>query len=40
MSNLIIIRNVQVEYANAQAGLTWGFPAITAFMGFAHALSR
>ena len=40
MSNLVIIRNIRVEYANSAAGLTWGFPAITAFMGFTHALSR
>ncbi|EGM6703830.1 type I-F CRISPR-associated protein Csy2 [Salmonella enterica subsp. enterica serovar Nigeria] len=40
MSNLIIIRNIRVEYANSAAGLTYGFPAITAFLGFTHALSR
>lgn len=40
MSSLILLRRVRVENANAVAGLTWGFPAITHFMGFSHALSR
>ncbi|QHM69950.1 type I-F CRISPR-associated protein Csy2 [Mixta intestinalis] len=39
MSSLIILRRVRVENANAIAGLTWGFPAITHFLGFTHALS-
>ncbi|HBC0017996.1 TPA: type I-F CRISPR-associated protein Csy2 [Enterobacter hormaechei subsp. xiangfangensis] len=34
------MRNVRVEYANAVAGLTYGFPAVTQFLGFTHALSR
>jgi len=40
MSSLILLRRVRVENANAIAGLTYGFPAITHFLGFAHALSR
>lgn len=40
MSSLILLRRVRVENANAIAGLTWGVPAITHFLGFAHALSR
>lgn len=40
MSSLIILRRVRVENANAIAGLTWGFPAVTHFLGFTHALSR
>jgi CRISPR-associated protein Csy2 len=40
MSSLILLRRVSVENANAVAGLTYGFPAITHFMGFSHALSR
>lgn len=40
MSSLIILRNMRVENANAVAGLTWGFPAVTHFLGFTHALSR
>ncbi|AHG20879.1 CRISPR-associated protein [Chania multitudinisentens RB-25] len=40
MSTLIVLRHVRVENANAIAGLTYGFPAITHFLGFTHALSR
>ncbi|OCQ52112.1 CRISPR-associated protein Csy2 [Photorhabdus australis subsp. thailandensis] len=40
MSYLIVLRHVKVENANAVAGLTYGFPAITHFLGFTHALSR
>lgn len=40
MSHLIILRRLRVENANAIAGFTWGFPAITHFLGFTHALSR
>jgi CRISPR-associated protein Csy2 len=40
MSSLILLRRVRVENANAIAGLTYGFPAITHFLGFSHALSR
>lgn len=40
METLLILRNVEVENANAIAGLTWGFPSITNFLGFVHALSR
>lgn len=40
MSYLIELRHLQVENANAVAGLTWGFPAITHFLGYVHALSR
>lgn len=40
MSHLIILRRLRVENANAVAGFTWGFPAITHFLGFTHALSR
>lgn len=40
MSYLIILRHVNVENANAIAGLTYGFPAITHFLGYTHALSR
>jgi CRISPR-associated protein Csy2 len=36
----LILRNVHIENANAIAGLTYGFPAISNFMGFTHALSR
>lgn len=40
MSSLILLRRISVENANAIAGLTYGFPAITHFLGFSHALSR
>jgi CRISPR-associated protein Csy2 len=40
MDTLIILRNIKVENANSVAGLTWGFPAISHFLGFTHALSR
>ncbi|MDC6120931.1 type I-F CRISPR-associated protein Csy2 [Serratia rubidaea] len=40
MSSLIVLRHVRVENANAIAGLTYGFPAISHFLGFTHALSR
>lgn len=37
---LLILRRITVENANAVAGLTWGFPAVSVFLGFTHALSR
>ena len=40
MKSLLILKHVQVQNANAIAGLTWGFPGITNFLGFTHALSR
>ncbi|CNH98531.1 type I-F CRISPR-associated protein Csy2 [Yersinia pekkanenii] len=40
MSSLIILHQMRVENANAIAGLTYGFPAITHFLGYSHALSR
>ncbi len=40
MSCYLLIERLSVQNANAIAGLTYGFPAITNFLGFAHALSR
>ncbi|MGB0467051.1 MAG: type I-F CRISPR-associated protein Csy2 [Pontibacterium sp.] len=40
MKSLILLKNLTVENANAIAGFTWGFPAISNFLGFTHALSR
>jgi len=40
MSQYLLINRIQVQGANAVAGFTWGFPAITHFLGFAHNLSR
>ena len=37
---LLVLSHIKVENANAISGLTWGFPAITNFLGFVHALSR
>lgn len=40
MSSYILINRIKVQNANAVAGFTWGFPAITHFLGFTHNLSR
>ncbi|MCG7543084.1 type I-F CRISPR-associated protein Csy2 [Pseudoalteromonas sp. MM17-2] len=40
MSQYVLIKKLNVQNANAIAGLTYGFPAITNFLGFVHALSR
>jgi CRISPR-associated protein Csy2 len=40
MSQYLLLKKLDVQNANAIAGLTYGFPAITNFLGFAHALSR
>nr|WP_154325304.1 type I-F CRISPR-associated protein Csy2 [Pantoea sp. 201603H] len=40
MSSVVILPWLKVENANAAAGLTWGFPAISHFLGYMHALSR
>ena len=40
MSQYLLINRIQVQGANAVAGFTWGFPAITHFLGFTHNLSR
>lgn len=40
MKSLLILKRMHVQNANAIAGLTWGFPGITNFLGFTHALSR
>lgn len=40
MKSYLLLKKVDVQNANAIAGLTYGFPAITNFLGFAHALSR
>lgn len=38
--NYLLIKKLSVQNANAIAGLTYGFPAMTNFLGFVHALSR
>ena len=40
MSKYILINQMDVQNANAIAGFTWGFPAVTHFLGFSHLLSR
>lgn len=40
MKGLLILKNIKIENANAIAGMTYGFPAISNFLGFTHALSR
>jgi CRISPR-associated protein Csy2 len=40
MTQYIFLKNVRVQNVNATSGLTYGFPSITNFLGFAHALSR
>jgi CRISPR-associated protein Csy2 len=39
MSQYILLNRIEIQDANAIAGITWGFPAITGFLGFVHALS-
>lgn len=40
MSQYLLINRIRVQGANAVAGFTWGFPAITHFLGFSHNLSQ
>ncbi|MEX0617318.1 MAG: type I-F CRISPR-associated protein Csy2 [Pseudohongiellaceae bacterium] len=40
MSQYILINKLKVQNANAIAGFTWGFPAITHFLGYTHNLAR
>lgn len=40
MSQYLVLSHIEVQNANSIAGLTWGFPAITGFLGFTHALNR
>lgn len=40
MSQFILINKLKIQNANAIAGFTWGFPAITHFLGYTHNLDR
>jgi len=40
MSTYITLSHIEVQNANCVAGITYGFPAVTQFLGFVHALSR
>ncbi|WP_087018365.1 type I-F CRISPR-associated protein Csy2 [Thaumasiovibrio subtropicus] len=36
----LVLKHIAIANANAIAGMTWGFPAVSHFLGFTHALSR
>ncbi|UAB71343.1 type I-F CRISPR-associated protein Csy2 [Vibrio sp. SCSIO 43132] len=36
----LILKNIRIANANAIAGSTYGFPSVTHFLGYVHALSR
>lgn len=40
MKAFLKLKRIKIENANAVSGLTYGFPSITHFLGFTHALSR
>lgn len=40
MSQYILLNRIEVQGANAVSGFTWGYPAITHFLGFTHNLHR
>lgn len=40
MSQYLVLSKIRVQKANCIAGFTWGFPAITQYLGFTHALQR
>ncbi len=40
MSTYITLNHIKIQNANCVAGLTFGFPAVTQFLGYVHALSR
>lgn len=40
MKAILILHHVKVENATAITGLTYGFPSMSAFLGYTHALSR
>ncbi len=40
MSQYLVLSQIKVQKANCIGGFTWGFPAITQFLGFTHALQR
>ncbi|MGA8165033.1 MAG: type I-F CRISPR-associated protein Csy2 [Waddliaceae bacterium] len=40
MKSLLILPRIKVKNANAISGITYGFPAVTHFLGYAHTLSR
>ncbi len=40
MSQYLLLNRLQVQNANCISGFTWGFPAITHFLGFMHNIQR
>lgn len=40
MSQYLVVKKIQVQNANCIAGFTWGFPAVTHFLGFTHHIER
>ncbi len=40
MKAFLKLKRIKIENANAISGLTYGFPSVTHFLGFTHALSR
>lgn len=40
MKGLLLLSHIEVENANAVSGLTYGFPSVSNFLGFTHAISR
>jgi CRISPR-associated protein Csy2 len=40
MKSVLILPKIKIENANAISGILYGFPAITHFLGYTHALSR
>ncbi|SMC17806.1 CRISPR-associated protein, Csy2 family [Andreprevotia lacus DSM 23236] len=40
MKAILQLSRLRIENANAITGCTWGFPGISHFLGFVHALSR
>lgn len=40
MSQYLVLSHIKVQNANSIAGFTWGFPGVSQFLGFTHALNR
>jgi len=40
MSQYLVLSHIKIQNANCIAGFTWGFPAITHFLGFTHGMQR
>ena len=40
MSQYLVLSHIKVQNANCIAGFTWGYPSVTNFLGFTHAMQR